>query len=168
TYYYFKDSINQYFLTDIPDNQIDRTDKTPDVEKSVNENSEISVEEMRTAEGDDPSNQISTTTTDTPDQDQEKKANEKNQALNIKVFNGSGTPGVASLVADILNQKGYINIGVGNAQNYNYQNSIIILKQDNELELEDIKDIFSIDPEMQINNDQKEDIVIIIGRDYRD
>src|SRR5438552_2737080 len=50
--------------------------------------------------------------------------------LSIEVLNGSGEEGVASKVRDFLANKGYKNLDVGNADNFNYQDITVRIKED--------------------------------------
>lgn len=67
----------------------------------------------------------------------------KAQDLNIQVLNGSGAEGAASTVAATLKKKGYTHIETGNADNYNYQNLTIRIKDSRKKFLSDLQNDLS-------------------------
>jgi len=87
--------------------------------------------------------------------------------IKLKVLNGSGEKGAAGEAAEIIKQAG-INIeGVGNADNFEYFNSIIKYKKTFLNEANQIKKLFSFQVELQEIEEQEEDIVVIVGSNYK-
>lgn len=89
-------------------------------------------------------------------------------AAKIRVLNGSGKAGVASSMKDLLESKGYKVTAIGNAQNYDYENTEILTKEDfsnyGEVLVSDLSDNYSV----KISSDILEatdsaDIEVIIG-----
>ena len=91
------------------------------------------------------------------------------QAVKIKVLNGSGTAGIASKLAEELEDMGYKDIETGNADNYTYEDITIQTKEDKEdygdLVKNDLKDnyIVTIDSEA-LDEDDEFDVIVIIGK----
>ena len=92
------------------------------------------------------------------------------EKLQIKVLNGCGTKGIADLYTNFLRNYGYDVIDYGNATNFNYDKTqLIIHNQDNEKFLHEIVNVLSLDiKEIQhkYNNNIFYDITLIIGKDY--
>lgn len=94
------------------------------------------------------------------------------EKLKIKVLNGSGTPGKAASVVEILKNKGYQEtISGGNADNFDYEVTEIKLKKEFSLYANVIQtDLKDYDPSIQITElDDKEtaDAIIIIGQNFK-
>lgn len=89
----------------------------------------------------------------------------------VEVLNGSGIYGVAKEVADQLERCGYRVASTGNAPNFDYPRSRIILhngKTESAVELAKLMRCTDIrtDPE-DLANENGADITVIVGRDYR-
>lgn len=95
----------------------------------------------------------------------------KKEDLKIKVLNGSGTPGKASEVKDILKQKGYGEILVGNADNFNYQKTEVQIKTDFKNFFPTLKndliDYVDLRKESSLPAETTADVIIIIGKDFK-
>lgn len=95
----------------------------------------------------------------------------KKEDLKIKVLNGSGTPGKASEVKNILKNKGYNDILVGNADNFNYQTTEIQIKKDYQPFFNQIKnelaDFVNLKKESSLSAETSADIILIIGKDFK-
>ncbi|MCX7881127.1 MAG: LytR C-terminal domain-containing protein [Patescibacteria group bacterium] len=95
----------------------------------------------------------------------------KKEELKIKVLNGSGVPGKAAEVKEILKEKNYQEILTGNAQNFDYQKTEIQIKKSkiNALSLikNDLKENLSSTKETFLSEDEAADIIIIVGKDFK-
>ena len=91
------------------------------------------------------------------------------ETISIKVLNGSGTAGVASKLAEELEDLGYKDVETGNADDYNYEDITIQTKEDKEdygdLVKNDLEDnyIVSIDSEA-LDEDDEFDVIVIFGK----
>ena len=92
--------------------------------------------------------------------------------LKIKVLNGSGIVGKASVVKTFLKDAGYEDILTGNAAAFDYETTVIQFKKDQE----DVRDLVSKDIASELEDkaefeilDETEaaDIVIIVGTDFK-
>lgn len=94
------------------------------------------------------------------------------EELKIKVLNGSGTPGKASVVKNILKEMKYLEIVTGNADNFDYKITEIQVKKTKKEAanyiLQDLKD-YTSQPKILEDLDEKElpDVVIIVGQDFK-
>jgi len=68
------------------------------------------------------------TTSLTPTKSGSPSATPKKTGLAIQVLNGSGKSGVASTMKKFLEEKGYNVVGTGNAKNFDYEKTEIIIK----------------------------------------
>ena len=93
------------------------------------------------------------------------------EKIRIKVLNGSGIPGKAATVKDILKEKGYQEILTGNADNFDYkQTEIAVKKEKNNLVSiikEDLKKYVSSFKVTALSEKEASDIIIIIGKDFK-
>jgi len=88
--------------------------------------------------------------------------------FSIQVLNGSGVSGAAGSMETFLEELGYENIEIGNADNSDYQNITIQIKRDFEDFVEiiskDLSDSYTVDKDYEIlDEDSKYDAVIIVG-----
>jgi len=87
----------------------------------------------------------------------------------VQVQNGSGTSGVALEIADLLEESGFVGVETGNADNFEYQNLTIQMKEDLPDELfERLKEALEEDhqiirSENFVSEGESYDIVVIIG-----
>jgi hypothetical protein len=86
----------------------------------------------------------------------------------VRVLNGSGTAGVASTAQEFLEAKGYETIETGNADAFDYTETVIQLKPEIEafrsLLEEDLRDSYQLsDEEAVLDDDEEVDVVVIIG-----
>jgi hypothetical protein len=92
--------------------------------------------------------------------------------INIKVLNGSGIAGKASVVKDFLNGKGYEEILTANADSFDYETTVVQIKKDQE---KDLKPLLTKDLSSQVakptfetlDADSAADVVIIVGTDFK-
>lgn len=93
------------------------------------------------------------------------KAGTSTKSLIIKILNGSGISGQAAKVAEILEAEQFSVDSTGNADSFNYQKSQIFYRSEVAKPAQIITELLgSIASE--INDDQEEDIVIIVGSDF--
>lgn len=88
--------------------------------------------------------------------------------LKIQVLNGTGTPGVAGEAADFLENKGYQNVKTGNADSYEYDETIIQIKEEKADFLDQLRDdltdeyVLAAETET-LEEDADFDVIIILG-----
>jgi hypothetical protein len=116
---------------------------------------------------------LATSTAISSEEQAEKKAVEENTAATtteqkavITILNGSGRAGLAATAEKAVNQIGFQVANVGNADNFDYQNTIIKYKVGFGQIAEQISKIFTDKYEMESVTDQTVDILIIIGKNY--
>jgi len=88
--------------------------------------------------------------------------------LTIQILNGSGAPGVAGKAQEYLESLGYNNVDTGNADAYDYEETIISIKPDKEVYLdlitEDLAEEYTVaDKAKELDEGSDFDIVITIG-----
>ncbi|MEK7079634.1 MAG: LytR C-terminal domain-containing protein [Patescibacteria group bacterium] len=94
------------------------------------------------------------------------------EELKIKILNGSGTRGKASVVKDVLKEKKYLEIVTGNADNFDYQITEIQVKKSKKEAanyiLADLKD-YTQQPSVSedLGEEELPDVVIIVGQDFK-
>jgi hypothetical protein len=84
----------------------------------------------------------------------------------IKVLNGSGIPGVAARTVNYLKNRGFKITGFGNADSFNYQETLIIYKIGKRKEAEFLNQFFDNKAELLEIETQAEDLVVVIGKNY--
>ena len=93
----------------------------------------------------------------------------KREEVKLKILNGSGVKGQAARLSTYLKDKGYKDIVVGNADNFDYETTIIRLKDNKfkNLLLEDLKELVE-SPQIETEKeDSLQDATIIIGQDLQ-
>jgi hypothetical protein len=98
--------------------------------------------------------------------EENKNENEK-LSLILKVLNGSGIPKIAAKAALLLEDRGFKVGELGNADSFNYQETIIKYKNGREEYAGEINEILGKIGELESTDFQNEDIMIIIGRDFK-
>lgn len=95
----------------------------------------------------------------------------KNEQLQIKILNGSGIAGKASDVKAILKKAGYQEIITGNADSYDYKNTIIEVKKTNadafNFLQSELKDYSSSIKKETLEASATADVIIIVGQDFK-
>lgn len=86
----------------------------------------------------------------------------------IKVLNGSGIKGEASKVKDILEQEKFNIEDIGNADNANYEKSVISAKKEISSKFLDklkavLEETYVLDPNKELPDSEKVDVIVIIG-----
>lgn len=93
------------------------------------------------------------------------------EELKIKILNGSGTKGKASVVKDILKDKKYLEIVTGNADNFDYIITEIQVKKTKpdaqNYITEDLKDYVQKPKITTLDEKEAADAVIIVGQDFK-
>ncbi len=93
-------------------------------------------------------------------------------ATTVQVLNGCGAQGVANVFADALRQKRYDVVGVGNADTFDYETSVLINRGRVESrEVEKIASILGVPKDRILvieSQTSQSDVELIIGADYRD
>jgi hypothetical protein len=89
--------------------------------------------------------------------------------LDVHVLNGSGTAGAGKKAADILEGLGYNVIQVGNAQNFDYQTSVIQVKKASEsyiaLLKKDLSGYSTGSTSADLADSERPDAIVIIGKE---
>ncbi|MBU4217255.1 LytR C-terminal domain-containing protein [Candidatus Parcubacteria bacterium] len=89
-----------------------------------------------------------------------------NGELLIKVLNGGGVAGMANKVVELIGQKKYEAAQVGNADNYNYETTLIRYKKGDVKYAEEIKSLIDRKAIVEAVDGQEEDVVVIIGKSF--
>lgn len=89
--------------------------------------------------------------------------------LSIQVLNGTGKSGAAGAAQTVLEDKGYQNIETGNADNYDYEQTVIKLKDAKmsffEMLSKDLKDDYDVSSDPKTLDEESEyDAVVIVGK----
>ena len=93
------------------------------------------------------------------------------EELKVKILNGSGTKGKASVVKDILKDKNYLEIVTGNADNFDYTITEIQVKKTKidaqNYVTEDLKDYVQKPKITTLDEKEAADVIIIVGQDFK-
>lgn len=93
------------------------------------------------------------------------------EEIKIKILNGSGTRGKASIVKDVLTEKKYLEIVTGNADSFDYKTTEIQVKKDKKEAAQyvqnDLKDYVQEPKISDLDDDEAADVIIIIGQDFK-
>lgn len=91
--------------------------------------------------------------------------------LKIKVLNGSGIAGKATVVKNILKEKGYEEILTDNADNYDFTTTVIQVKKNqtgiSEMVKTDLKDNVVSPKIAELDDKETADVVITFGTDFK-
>lgn len=87
--------------------------------------------------------------------------------LKVQVLNGAGVPGAAGLMKSLLESKGYEVVGTGNADNYDYSLTQIVVKPGKVAALEllkaDLVDYQLDEGVITLDPDREYDVEVIVG-----
>lgn len=88
--------------------------------------------------------------------------------ITIRVLNGSGVAGRAGEAAGVLEDAGYIDVDTGNADSFDYEETVIQIKTDKDeyidLIVEDLEGSYTIQENTEeLDEDSDFDVVIIVG-----
>ncbi len=157
-FFYFKDTLK-------PEKSFEviQTEETKGVPLSPEEIFEVDVGAEKTKEK----------AKETPSEEEPpKESSEFNEidkaSLSLKILNGSGMQGLAGKTATFLEKEGFNNIKeIGNADSFNYSETIIKYKKGKEKEAGFLKELLGGIGQKQEIEGLLEDIVIIIGKDLK-
>lgn len=98
-----------------------------------------------------------------------KKEEINKKELKIKILNGTGVPGSAGKAASFLESLGYKGIKTGNADSFDYEKSLVKIKEEKKSFLESIiKDLsqkYEVAEETEtLSNEEEFDVIIILGK----
>lgn len=90
--------------------------------------------------------------------------------VKVQVLNGAGVAGAAGKMKSLLEEKGYVVMGTGNADNYDYEETVIQVKEEvkNIVDLlkTDLGEIYKVASEVaSLASSEKVDIVVIVGKE---
>lgn len=90
--------------------------------------------------------------------------------LKIKILNGSGIAGRAGEASDALEELGYEIIATGNAGSFDYEETVIEIKEEKKdflsLLTNDLKSVYTVSSkESLLSDDEEADVVVIIGKE---
>ncbi len=90
--------------------------------------------------------------------------------MKIKVLNGAGVAGKAGEVQTILQEAGYQEIITDNADNFDYEKTIIQTKKSfsgaSDLLKKDLADYVSSPKIETLDEDETSDVILIVGSDF--
>lgn len=87
--------------------------------------------------------------------------------IKVTILNGCGFRGAASDFSDFLSRFNVDIVGIGNADSFNYDKTIIVVKRQDEQDLERLMRYTNITRRaFALSNDTIESFQIIVGRDY--
>lgn len=94
----------------------------------------------------------------------------KKADLKIEILNGTGMPGMAGKAAQFLENLGYKSIKTGNADNFDYQQTVIQIKDAKkdyaEILVGDLAGKYSVDKEVKSLSDTSTfDAIVIVGKE---
>lgn len=94
----------------------------------------------------------------------------KRKDLVIKILNGTGVPGTAAKAVDYLEKLGYSGIKTGNADNFDYQKTVVQIKDSKKDYLEqlraDLSANYTLEEKTQtLTEDDKFEAIIILGKE---
>jgi hypothetical protein len=90
-------------------------------------------------------------------------------AIRVRVLNGIGFKGIASEMSDYLKRYNIDVIGVGNADKFVYNRTIIVVKHDDEYDLARLMKYTGISRRVYAYSEHSvESFQIVLGHDYRD
>jgi hypothetical protein len=86
--------------------------------------------------------------------------------FSIQVLNGCGTPGLASATKAFLEKEGFKVVSLGNADSFNYQETVIKYRKGKDKEAEAVVEALKLAAQPTEDQSISEDIVVIVGKDY--
>lgn len=90
----------------------------------------------------------------------------KKDSFGISILNGSGIKGLAKDLEQRLQKEGFKIEKVGNAENFNFKETLIKYKKDKEREARFLNQFFNNKFKLIETENQEEDIILIIGQDF--
>jgi hypothetical protein len=96
------------------------------------------------------------------------KVSEQKSTPRVIVYNGVGTPGLAGLAAQQLIRTGFRVVNSGNAQNFDYKTTQILLYHGTQADAEAVRNALGVGQiTVQSAPQELTDMIVIIGLDYR-
>lgn len=94
----------------------------------------------------------------------------KRSDLKIKVLNGTGVPGVAGKATEFLEKLGYEGVKTGNADSFDYEKTIVQIKESKKnylgLIIDDLSKNYSLaESSKTLSEEEKFEVIIILGKD---
>lgn len=141
----------------------------PQTEEAVKETQNIpsAIIDEATSTDSEKENVVQATSTDEITNTKTEEPTIDNSAFTLRIANGSGYIGAASDIDKVLYASGYKADKLGNADNFNYQITLIKYLEDFEKEAQDIGRIIKTQVEMQKVEKQDEDILVIVGKNIK-
>jgi len=137
----------------------------PDKEKQVEQKEETSAEIPDISEIEEKKNQEVVEAKEEEPKKEEKILNKKDAKLVI--LNGSGQAGVAGKASEVLEANEYFVAKLGNAQNFDYEVTELIYKEEFVEFVKEIKTLLDVGAKMEVNEFLEEDVLLILGKDYK-
>lgn len=96
------------------------------------------------------------------------RVDQQKAAPRVIVYNGVGTPGIAGKAAQQLIRKGFRVVDSGNAPNFGYKTTLILLYHGTDSDARAVHDTLGVG-EVRVQSAPQEitDIIVIIGEDYQ-
>ena len=96
------------------------------------------------------------------------RVDQQKAAPRVIVYNGVGTPGIAGKAAQQLIRKGFRVVDSGNAPNFGYKTTLVLLYHGTEADGRAVRDALGTgDVKVQSAPQEITDIIVIIGADYQ-
>lgn len=96
------------------------------------------------------------------------RADQQKQAPRVIVYNGVGTPGIAGKAAQQLIRQGFRVVDSGNASNFNYKKTLVLLYHGTQADAQAVKTAIGVgDILVQSAPQDVTDIIVVIGSDYQ-
>ncbi len=93
------------------------------------------------------------------------------ETLKIKILNGVGIKGKATEIKDILKEKEYQEILTDNADNFDYEQTEVQIKEEKKQAFnylkDDLKEYVSLKKSSSLPKDSSADVILIIGKDFK-
>lgn len=95
------------------------------------------------------------------------KAGSADEAIQVIVYNGSGSPGVAGIAAKALVKSGLRIVGTGNADRFDYKKTVIAVHSGELADGDAVRQALGVGEIVEQDSGQQvADVIVIIGRDY--
>lgn len=96
------------------------------------------------------------------------RVDQQRAAPRVIVYNGVGTPGIAGKAAQQLIRKGFRVVDSGNAPNFGYKTTLILLYHGTESDARSVRDTLGVG-QIKVQSAPQEitDMIVIIGEDYQ-
>jgi hypothetical protein len=96
------------------------------------------------------------------------RADQRKSSPRVIVYNGVGTPGIAGKAAQQLIRKGFQVVDSGNAPEFGYKTTLVLLYHGTEADAKGVRDTLGVgEIKVQSAPQAIADIIVIIGEDYQ-